>query len=76
MLIRRRVLEALQGQPPWFTVGQIEPSQLDEDLSFCAKVRAAGLRIWCDLTIGVGHLTTAMSGRSSPPTGGRPRRRS
>jgi hypothetical protein len=51
MLIRRHVLDALQD-PVFETHGG-----LNEDLTFCAKVRAAGFRIWCDVDSPLGHLS-------------------
>lgn len=52
MLVRRRVLDAIAD--PVFETG---PHGLNEDLTFCAKVRAAGFRIWCDVDAPLGHIT-------------------
>jgi hypothetical protein len=50
MLVRRHVLDALE-EPVFETHGG-----LNEDLSFCAKVRDAGYRIWCDVDALLGHI--------------------
>jgi hypothetical protein len=50
MLIRRPVLDAIGD--PWFETH----GGLNEDLSFCAKVREAGLRLWCDTESSMGHI--------------------
>jgi hypothetical protein len=51
MLIRRRVLDAVGA--PWF---ENSPGKMDEEFSFCAKVRAAGFRVWVDPAVAVGHI--------------------
>jgi len=61
MLIRRAVWEAIP--PPWFTLGQPEdgpPDGFAEDLSFCRRVRAAGIEIYCDLDDPLGHRLQAV----------------
>jgi hypothetical protein len=52
MLIRRHVIEAIAD--PWFETGG---GGMNEDLTFCAKVRDAGFRIWCDTDCLIGHIT-------------------
>jgi hypothetical protein len=52
MLVRRHVFEAIED--PWFE----SHGGLNEDLTFCAKVREAGFRIWCDVDTRLGHLAT------------------
>lgn len=52
MLIKREVLEAVP--PPWF-----ELTPLSEDLVFCEKAVEAGFSIYCDLSVRIGHVTTA-----------------
>lgn len=49
-LYRRHVFEALKA--PWF-----EGILGTEDTTLAAKVKAAGLRLWCDLATPVGHTT-------------------
>ncbi len=51
MLVRRHVLEAIAD--PWFE----SHGGMNEDLTFCAKVRDAGFRIWCDLDCTLGHIS-------------------
>ena len=51
MLVRRPVLEAIPD--PWFE----SHGGMNEDLTFCAKVRDAGFRIWCDVDLLLGHLS-------------------
>ncbi len=55
MLIRRRVLEAIQD--PWFEVGQMATDRGDEDTHFCLKVRQAGFKIHFDTSVVIGHMT-------------------
>ena len=50
MLVRRSVLDALED-PVFESHGG-----LNEDLTFCAKVRDAGFRIWCDTDARLGHI--------------------
>jgi len=50
MLIRRHVLDALED-PVFESHGG-----LNEDLTFCAKVRDAGFGIWCDVDAKLGHI--------------------
>lgn len=50
MLVKRHVIEAIGG-PVFESHGG-----LNEDLTFCAKVRAAGFQIWCDVDAFLGHI--------------------
>jgi GT2 family glycosyltransferase len=50
MLVRREVFEAIDD--PWFE----SHGGLNEDLTFCAKIRAAGFKIWCDVDTLLGHM--------------------
>jgi len=43
---------------PWFKFGKKDGKPIGEDIYFCSKARAAGLRIFVDTSIEVGHLTT------------------
>lgn len=52
MLISPRVIDAIGD--PWFE----SHGGLNEDLTFCAKVRDAGYSIWCDTDIPLGHINT------------------
>ena len=40
--------------PPWF----FPMPNIGEDLTFCIKARQAGFRMFCDLSINVGHVAT------------------
>lgn len=51
MLIRRRVLDTLED-PVFESHGG-----LNEDLTFCAKVRDAGFSIWADCDARLGHIS-------------------
>jgi hypothetical protein len=51
MLVRRRVFEKLGD--PVFSTG---PHGLNEDLTFCARLRDAGVKIWCDVDAPLGHI--------------------
>ena len=52
MLIRHDVLEAVGS--PWF-----EYTDRSEDIVFCEKAKAAGFKIHADLSVRLGHITTA-----------------
>lgn len=56
LLVKRKVLEALE--PPYWTLGQINPASWGDDLHFCSRVRRAGFEIHCDLTARLGHFMT------------------
>lgn len=53
MLIAREVIEAIE--PPWF-----EYADRSEDIIFCEKAKDAGFQLWADLSIRLGHITTAV----------------
>lgn len=53
MLIRRDVIEAIES--PWF-----EYTDRSEDIVFCEKAKAAGFKIHADLSVRLGHITTAV----------------
>jgi glycosyltransferase involved in cell wall biosynthesis len=67
MLIRRHVWEKID--PPWFTMGQIDPAVLSEDMSFCHKVTAAGFHIWCDMQNIMEHLNVGSVAPRRKPDG-------
>lgn len=54
MLIRRRVLEAVEA--PWFELG----NGVSEDVMFCRKAKEAGFQIHVDMGVRLGHITTAV----------------
>jgi hypothetical protein len=52
LMIRRRVVEAVVAEP-WF---QANLEDIQEDVAFCQKVRAAGLKVHVDADFVVGHI--------------------
>lgn len=52
MLVKRRVFEALEW-PPFATEG----GGLNEDLTFCKRVREAGFDIHVDVDVPIGHIS-------------------
>jgi len=65
LLVRRPVLERLAF--PWFAAPEVD----NEDVGFCAQVRAAGFTVWCDGRVRVPHLQTipVTMGPTGPVTG-------
>jgi hypothetical protein len=53
MLIHRDVIAAIE--PPWF-----EYTDRSEDIIFCEKAKAAGFKLYADLEVTLGHITTAV----------------
>ncbi len=53
LLIRRRVVKD-KVITPWF---EANAEDIQEDVAFCRKVRAAGLKVHVDTSLVVGHLT-------------------
>lgn len=45
-------------EPPWFEFQVMDGRPVGEDIWFCSQVRKAGVRIFVDTSIKVGHLTT------------------
>jgi len=45
---------------PWFDLEYFEDGSLKtgEDIFFCYKLRDAGVEVWCDPTIQIGHIGT------------------
>lgn len=65
MLIKREVIEATQE--PWVTDATFTPdmpwfeySDRSEDIIFCEKAKSAGFKIYTDLSVRLGHITTAV----------------
>lgn len=54
MLIRLECLKSLQK--PYFAVITHSGGTLGEDVTFCKRVTDAGLNLWCDPTIQLGHV--------------------
>jgi hypothetical protein len=58
LLVKRKVIEALS--PPYWTLGQINPTSWGDDLDFCSRVRKAGFEVHCDLNNYIGHIMTGV----------------
>lgn len=56
LLVKRKVIDALE--PPYWTLGQINPASWGDDLHFCSRVRKAGFEIYADLDAPIGHMMT------------------
>lgn len=48
----------LRVPQPWFEFSHHEEKPVGEDIYFCSKARAAGVRIFVDTSVEVGHMTT------------------
>lgn len=48
----------LKVDEPWFEFGVNNGKPVGEDINFCSKARQAGVEIFVDTSIEVGHLTT------------------
>jgi len=55
MLVRASVLRRMT--PPWVAIGQIHPEEWCDDLYFCRQMAAAGVQLWGDSTVCLGHTT-------------------
>lgn len=56
-LIKLSVFEKIAF--PWFVSGQLENGDpFTEDVDFCRKANEAGIEIWCNPTIKMGHIGT------------------
>jgi hypothetical protein len=55
MLVRRSVFERVDS--PWWTFGAVDADRIDHDIAFCAKLRAAGVSLFADLSTIVDHVT-------------------
>lgn len=55
MLIRRSAIDAV-GMP-WFEEGRTREEALGEDLFFCEKALKAGIKVWADPSVTLGHTT-------------------
>lgn len=58
VLIRRRVFDRVAF--PWFRCGQIRPDLLLEDSDFAIRATAAGVSVWLDAGLRLGHCTTCV----------------
>ena len=53
-LIRREAFDAVTA--PYFMLGRFAPDEMGEDTYFTSQVRAAGLRVACDVGLVIPHL--------------------
>lgn len=53
----------LKVDPPWFEFGHHNGKSVGEDIGFCSKARKAGIEIFVDTGIAVGHLATVQIDR-------------
>ncbi len=61
LLLRRSVLERIGD--PWFTFDRqpwLEPDQYAEDLTFCQKLKTAGIPLYLDLETRFQHEMTCL----------------
>lgn len=54
LLVRRSVFELID--PPWWTFGAVEQDRADHDVSFCTRLREAGIDLFADLSATVDHV--------------------
>lgn len=55
LLVRMSAIAKLT--PPYVTIGQIKSDEWNDDLYFCRKLTAAGVQVWGDSTVRMGHTT-------------------
>ena len=59
MLINLKVFKKIAY--PWFVSYQKDDGEhYTEDVDFCIKAQAAGIDVWCDPTISIGHIGQAV----------------
>jgi GT2 family glycosyltransferase len=52
-------IEVFKTMPePWITLGEAEPDHWCDDISFFNRVRKHGFKLFCDLTVLVGHMAS------------------
>jgi len=57
LLVKRHVLEKVaEAYRHPFTLGELEPDQWCDDLSFFKHTRSLGFKLYCDLSAPVGHI--------------------
>ena len=54
VLIKTKVFEKLEQ--PWIRLGQLKKDEWGDDIEFFNRVRRAGFRMYCDLSVHVGHF--------------------
>lgn len=55
LLIRMSAIAKIE--PPYVALGQIHPDEWCDDIYFCRKLIAAGVKIWGDSSVRFGHTT-------------------
>ncbi len=68
LLVTRDVLRVVKA--PWFEIGRYDSEELNEDLNFSEKVRAAGIPMYVDLDTLVGHWDACAVWPMRLPDGG------
>lgn len=58
VLIRIEVFKAMEK--PWIRLGETEKDHWGDDIGFFNRVRAAGFKLFCDLTVTAGHMCQAI----------------
>lgn len=53
-LIKTEVFKKIEE--PWIRLGELEKDHWCDDIGFFRRVRAAGIKLYCDLDIKVGHM--------------------
>jgi GT2 family glycosyltransferase len=54
MLIKMEAIKKIE--PPYFSFDPFEGKLVGEDVYFCRKANMAGVEVWCDPTIKIGHI--------------------
>ena len=57
-LIKREVFEKMEK--PWIRLGELESDQWCDDLGFFKRAREAGFKLFCDMSVCVGHIASVM----------------
>jgi hypothetical protein len=57
-LIKTSVLARLER--PWVRLGEIDTQGWSDDLGFCRRARQAGVKVFCDLDVLVGHIKSVV----------------
>jgi len=55
LLVRMSAIDKMTK--PYVTIGQLRPDEWNDDLYFCRKLTEAGVQIWGDSTVRMGHTT-------------------
>jgi len=57
-LIKTEVFKRME--PPWITLGELDPENWCDDISFFKRARAAGFKLFADLSVRSGHMATVI----------------